>query len=145
MLGPVLRAGLFLNESDVSLASGAGATFRWAAVAVEGCPLRLVAHESTIALYPCLAFHLGVLRGQGRHLDRPSNTANLWADIGPLVRLRVAVATRLFLEAQGMLVLPLRRLSFDVQDAGPAQAPTTVFSAPRLGVLAGIGVSYEFR
>ncbi len=145
VLGPVLRAGLFLNRSDATLASGAGAEFQWAAVMVEGCPIRLVAGESGVAFYPCLAFHLGVLRGQGRHLDQTENTTDLWSDLGPVARIRVAVSARLFLEAQGMLVLPLRRLTFDVQDKGPAQAPTTVFAVPLFGMLAGIGLSYEFR
>ena len=43
------------------------------------------------------------------------------------------------------LVLPLRRLTYDVYDAGPSRAPTTVFAVPWLGALAGIGVAYEFR
>ena len=145
VLGPVFRTGLFLNHSDVTMASGAGAEFQWAAAMVEGCPIRLLALDARVALYPCLAFHLGVLRGQGQHLDRPESTTDLWADLGPVARLRVAVSAHLFLEAQGMLVLPLRRLTFDVQDAGPTQAPTTVFTVPPLGALAGIGVSYEFR
>ena len=144
-LGPVLRAGLFANRSDASLASGAEARFEWAAALLEGCPLRLAALETRLALHSCLAFHLGVLRAQGQRLDRPESTTDLWADVGPVARIRVAVATRFFLEAQGMLVLPLRRLTYDVYDAGSAQPPTTMFSVPRLGALAGIGVAYQFR
>ena len=145
VLGPVFRTGLFLNHSDVTLASGAGAEFQWATTMVEGCPARLLALDSRVALHACLAFHLGVLRGQGRQLDRPEKTTNLWSDLGPVARIRVAVSARFFLEAQGMLVLPLRHLTFAVQDAGPTQAPTTVFAVPLLGALAGIGVSYEFQ
>ena len=103
-LGPVLRAGLFLNGSDVTAASGAGAEFAWVAAMAEGCPIRIVALDARVALDPCLAFHLGVLHGQGRHLDRPESATDLWADLGPVARLRVAVAAGLFLEAQGMLV-----------------------------------------
>ena len=145
VLGPVLRAGLFLNQSDATLASGAGAEFQWAAVMVEGCPVRLGALASRVALHSCLAFHLGVLRGRGRSLDQPEKTHDLWADVGPVVRIRAAVSEHFFLEAQGMLVLPLRRLTYDVYDAGPSRAPTTVFAVPWLGALAGIGVAYEFR
>jgi len=145
VLGPVLRTGLFLNQSDATLASGAGAEFQWAAAMVEGCPIRLIVGDSGVTLYPCLAFHLGVLRGQGRHLDRPSKTTDLWSDLGPVARIRVAVSARLFLEAQGMLVFPLHRLTFDVQESGPTKDPTTVFAVPAVGALAGIGVSYEFR
>jgi hypothetical protein len=112
---------------------------------VEGCPIRLVALDARVALYPCLAFHLGVLRGQGQNLDRPEKTIDLWSDVGPVARLRVAVSKRLFLEAQGMFVLPLRRLTFDVRDSGPTLPPTTVFTVPSLGALVAIGVSYALR
>ena len=138
--GPVLRAGLFLNQSDVRMAE-----FQWAAAMVEGCPIRLVFGDSRVALYPCLAFHLGVLRGQGQNLDRSEKTTDLWSDLGPVARIRVGISARLFLEAQGMLVLPLRHLTFDVQDKGPTQPSTTVFTVPLLGARAGIGASYEFR
>jgi hypothetical protein len=145
VLAPVLRAGLFWNQSDVSVTGGAGAEFRWATALVEGCPIHWAALDSHLGLFPCLAVHLGVLRGQGRNLDEPAGTTNLWADLGPVLRLRVAVLARLFLEAQGMLVFPLRRLTFDVQDRGPAYPPTTVFAVPRVGFLAGIGVGYAFE
>lgn len=145
VLAPVLRAGLFLNQSDVTMASGAGAEFQWAAALVEGCPIRLVALDSRIGFFPCLAFHLGVLRGQGRNLDQPETRTDLWADLGPVARIRIAVLARLFLEVQGMLAFPLRRLTFDVQDRGPADAPKTVFAVPVVGLLAGIGVGYELE
>jgi hypothetical protein len=145
VLGPVLRAGLFLNRSEVTAASGAAAEFQWAAAMVEGCPIRLVSGKARLSLHPCLALHLGVLRGQGRNLDRPEKVMDPWIDLGPVARIRVAVSTRLFVEAQGMVVFPLRRLTFDMHDAGPGQAATTVFTVPRLGVLAGIGVAFEFQ
>ena len=145
VLSPVLRTGLFLNQSSVTTANGAGSEFQWAAAMVEGCPIRLVVGEPRIALDPCLAFHLGLLLGQGKNLDRPAKTTDLWSDLGPVARIRVGVSARLFLEAQGMLVFPLHRLVFDMRDRGPTQAPTTVFTVPRLGVLAGFGVAYEFR
>lgn len=145
VMGPVLRAGLFLSQSDATLASGAGAEFWWATVLLEGCPVRLGAPASRLAFHGCLAFHLGVLRGQGRRLDRREETNDLWSDLGPVARIRVAVSARISLEAQGMLVLPLRRLTYDVYDAGPSQSPTQVFAVPRLGALAGIGLAYAFR
>jgi hypothetical protein len=93
-----------------------------------------------------LDFHLGVLRGRGQgRLDQPDTATNLWSDLGPVARIRVAASSRLFLEAQGMLVFPLRHLTFDVQDKGPTQASTTAFTVPSIGALAGIGVCYEFR
>jgi hypothetical protein len=145
VLGPVLRAGLFVRRSDVAAASGAGARFQWAGSLVEGCPVRLAVTDARLALHACLAFHLGVLRGEGRDLEQPKKTTDLWSDLGPVARIRLAVSPQLFLELEGMLVFPLRRLTFDVQDVGPAQAPTTVFTVPVLGALVGMGVAYEFR
>jgi len=145
VFGPVLRTGLFLNQSSVTSASGAGATFQWATAMAEGCPIRLVAKASQVALLSCLSFHAGILRGHGRNLDRTETTTNAWADTGPVARIRVAISERLFLEAQGTIVLPLRRLTFDVQDGGPGRPPTPVFTVPWVGALAGIGLSYAFR
>jgi len=144
VLGPVLRVGLFVNQSDVALASGAGAEFQWIAAMVEGCPIRLEQADGRFAFFPCLAFHLGVLRGSGSGLDQPRQATDSWSDVGPVARIRFAISKHLFLEAQGMLVFPLHRLTFDVQDY-PAQAPTSAYTVPVIGVLAGIGVGYEFR
>ena len=144
VFAPVFRAGLFVNQSDVTAASGA-ARFQWGTAMVEGCPMRLTLGTPRVAFDPCLAFHLGVLRGQGRNLDTTLTTNNAWFDLGPVARLRVAVTARFSVEAQGMIVLPLHHLTFDVHDGGPSQAPTTVFTVPLIGALAGIGLSYEFR
>ena len=142
---PALRAGLFASQSDARVASGAGARFQWAGTLVEGCPVRLALADAWLTLRPCLFLRLSALQGTGRDLDEPKQTMDLWADLGPLARIRLAISARLFLEIEGMLVVPLRRLTFDVQDQGPAQAPTTVFKVPVLGALAGMGVAYEFR
>jgi hypothetical protein len=144
LLGPVLRVGLFVNHSDAALASGAGAEFQWFAAMVEGCPIRLQRADGRFAFLPGLAFHLGVLRGRGTGLDQPRQAADTWFDVGPAARFRLALSKQLFLEAQGMLVLPLHRLTFEVQD-DPAQAPTSAYAVPGIGVLAGIGAGYEFR
>jgi hypothetical protein len=111
----------------------------------EGCPFWLVTKDSRVAVFTCLTFHAGVLRGHGRNLDQTETTTNVWSDLGPVVRLRVAVSERLFLEAQGTIVLPLRRLTFDVQVSGPGRPSTPVFTVPWVGALAGIGLSYAFR
>gem|GEM_PF-1705252 len=144
LLGPVLRVGLFVNHSEVSLASGAGADLLWTAAMVEGCPIRFERADARFAFYPCLAFHLGVLRGRGSGLDQPRQAVDTWSDVGPVARIRFATSTHLFLEALGMLVFPIRRLTFDVQDY-PAQAPTSAYTAPVIGVLAGMGAGYAFR
>jgi hypothetical protein len=145
VFGAILRVGLFFDQSNAQLASGAGAGFQWGAALIEGCPIRLALVDARLMFYPCLAFHLGILRGEGRHLDQTEKTNNLWSDLGPVVRIRYAISMRLSLEVQGMLVFPLRRLTFDVQDAGPAKGATTLFTVPTLGALVGFGVAYAFR
>jgi len=63
-------------------------------------------------------------------------------DAGPVLRLRLAVTARLLLEAQGGIMLPLHRPSFEIMDMGSSM---TAYSVPRLGASAGIGVAYRFR
>ena len=139
-LGPAVRMAIFLNQSDVELPTGAAARFQWALVEVEGCPIRL--GGTRLALHPCLALRLGVIHGEGRRISQPKQTVSLWSDAGPAFRLRLAVTARLLLEAQGGLMLPFRRATFDIVDMG---SPTTAYSVPRLGGSAGIGVAYRFR
>ena len=139
-LGPAVRMGLFLNQSDVELPTGAAARFQWVLLEVEGCPVRL--GGARLAIHPCLAFHVGVIHGEGRKISQPKQTVSLWSDAGPVLRLRLAVTARLLLEAQGGIMLPLHRPTFDILDMGSS---TTAYSVPRLGGSAGIGVAYRFR
>jgi hypothetical protein len=140
-LGPAVRMGIFLNQCDAEFPTAA-ARFQWAAVAVEGCPVRLGLMDLRFTVHPCLAFRLGVLRGEGRRISQPNQTLSVWSDAGPVLRLRLAVTARLILEAQGALVLPLHRPTFEITDMG---VPTTVYSVPRVGGSAGIGLAYRFR
>jgi hypothetical protein len=145
VLGPVLRTGLFVNRSREALANGAAAEFQWIAALAEGCPMRLFVARPSLALHACVAFHLGALRAQGRSLERAEQTTDLWADLGPVARARVALSERLFMEAQAMLVVPLRRISYDVYYTGLSGSSTTVHAVPWLGALLGIGVAYQFQ
>jgi hypothetical protein len=139
-LGPAIRMGIFLNQTDVALPTGAAARFQWVLMEVDGCPVRLGA--TRFAIHPCLAFHLGVIHGEGRSISQPKQTVSLWTDVGAVLRLRLAVTERLLLEAQGGITLPFHRPTFDILDMGSS---TTVYSVPRLGGAAGIGVAYRFR
>jgi len=141
-LGPAVRMGIFLDQCNVDLPTGAAARFQWAVAAVEGCPVRLGVMDLRLAVHPCLAFRLGVLHGEGRTISQPKQTLSLWSDVGPVLRLRLAMTPRLILEAQGSLVLPLRRPTFTILDTG---RETTVYSVPSIGGSAGIGVAYQFR
>jgi hypothetical protein len=139
-LAPALRMGIFLNQSDVELPNGAAARFQWALTEVDGCPVRL--GGTHLAIHPCAVFRLGVIRGEGRRISQPKQTVSLWSDVGPVLRLRLAVTDRLLVEAQVGLMLPLHRPTFDIVDMG---SPTTAYSVPRLGGSAGIGMAYRFR
>jgi hypothetical protein len=139
-LDPAVRLGMFFNQSDVDLPSGAAARFQWALMEVEGCPARL--GTTRLAAHPCVAFRLGVIHGEGRRISNPSQTVSLWSDVGPLLRARLAVTARLLLEAHVGLMLTLHRPTFDMVDMGSS---TTAYSVPRLGGSAGIGVAYRFR
>jgi hypothetical protein len=139
-VGPAARLGIFLNQSDVELPTGTAARFQWALMQVEGCPVRF--GGSGLAIHPCLAFHLGVIHGEARRISQPRQTVSLWADAGPLLRLRMAATARLLVEAQAGLMFPLHRPTFDILDMGSA---TTAYSVPRVGGSAGIGVAYRFR
>jgi hypothetical protein len=142
VLAPALRMGIFLNRSDVQLATGSAARFRWAAASVEGCPVRLGGPSSSFALHPCVAFRLGVLNGEGRRISRPKQTYNTWADLGFLLRLRIAATEHLVIEAQGQLMLPFNRPWYEIEDD---VNPTVAYSVPRLGATAGMGIAYRFR
>jgi hypothetical protein len=140
-LGPAARMGLFLNQSVVDLPTGPSARFRWMAAALEGCPARLKASALRLAVHPCLAVRLGVLSGEGQSMTQPKQATSLWSDVGPLLRLRVQVADRVNIEAQGALMLPLYRPTFTILDNG---VDTSAFSVPAVGGSVGIGVSYGF-
>jgi hypothetical protein len=140
-LGPAVRFGVFLNQSEIELASGPSARFRWIAPAIEGCPVRLKASTLRLSVHPCLALRMGVLYGEGRGMTQPRHVASFWSDVGPLLRLRFAAADSLNLEAQGGFMLPLYRPTFTILDNG---ANTSAFSVPAVGGSVGIGMTYGF-
>lgn len=141
VLGPAVRAGVFLNQAIVELPSGPTARFTWMVPGIEGCPVRLRAMAMRLAVHPCVAFRIGVLYGEGQSMTRAKHATSLWADVGPLLRLRLEVASRVSIEAQGALILPLYRPTFTILDNG---SNTDAFSVPGIGGSVGIGVSYRF-
>jgi hypothetical protein len=144
--GAAIRAGIFFNQSSADLSTPAGATarFQWAAAALEGCPFGAGFAGHAVAIYPCVALRLGVLRSEGQGISHPKRATNLWSDVGPVVRLRVAATSRLLFEAQGALLFPLTRPEFDVLDVG-SQTSAKAFTIPRWGGLVGLGVAYRIR
>jgi hypothetical protein len=141
-LGPAARIGIFLNQSDLQLPTGAAARFQWATLSVEGCPVRLGLAALRTTVYPCVASRLGLLRSEGRRISQPERTDSVWSDVGPVVRLRLSATARLLLEADTGLMLPLHRPTFEILDMG---SPTTAHTVPRLGGWVGVGGGYRFR
>ena len=139
-LGPAVRMGIFLNQADVDLPTGAAARLRWVLMEVEGCPFRL--GGTRVAIHPCMSFHLGAIYGEGRRINQPKQAVSLWSDVGSVLRLRLSVTAQLLLEVQGGIMLPLHRPTFDIRDMGSS---TTAYSVPRLGGWGGIGAAYRFR
>lgn len=139
-LGPAARLGLFLNQADVEVPTGTGARFQWALMQVEGCPVRFGSAE--LALRPCLALRFGLIHGEGRGISQPKEAIGFWSDVGPVLGLRVAATAGLLVEAQGGLLFPLRRTTFDIVDMGAAG---TVYSVPRVGGTVAIGLARRFR
>ncbi len=145
-LGPAVRAGILVArcEADLAAPTGAAAEFQVTAAALEGCPARIGLLGDRLVTYPCLAFRLGVLRSEGSRISQPRRTVGLWSEVEPVLRVRLAATTRVRLEAQASLIVPLTRPVFDVLDAG-SQTTTASYAVPRLGGSAGIGASYQFR
>lgn len=142
VLGSAIRLGIFLNRSEVELPTGPGASFEWVAAMLEGCPVRVRLTDSSLAVHPCLALRAGVLQGEGHRLSQPMQRFSLWTDASAVLRLRFSWTERLMFEAQGSLLLPLHRPTFQIVDMGNV---TPVYSVPSVGGSVGVGWAYAFR
>jgi hypothetical protein len=107
---------------------------------IEGCPVRL--GGTRFSLQPCVAFRMGILEGEGRSISHPARSISLWSEAGLRLRGRLALTERLFLEGQVGILLPLHRPAFEIMDMGTS---ATVYSVPRWGGSAGIGIAYRFQ
>jgi hypothetical protein len=137
-----VRAGLFLNRWSADLPRGFGASFDWAAIALEVCPFRVPLAIPELTLDTCAGSHLGIIRGAGYGVSRPFETLTWWADAGATIRLRFSIQQHWLLEAQGGVLLPLHRTTFEIIDGG---VPTTVYAVPSWAGSAGFGAAYRFR
>jgi hypothetical protein len=120
-------------ERDVGAAH-----FNWAAVRLESCLLRL-RFAASASLDACAAFDLGAIHGVGEVAEsQPSTTP--WISAGPVIRVPWFFAGSWFLEAEGALVVPLRRETFIF---GPQRV--VFYEVPPAGPAAALGVGYGFR
>jgi hypothetical protein len=144
-LGPALRAGLGFDETRVEASSppGVAARFQWMTASLEGCPVRWASSDLRWALYPCLALHLGALRGHADGISRPRQAVSLWSDGGPVVRLRVMVTAGLSLEAHAALLVTFTRPTFEILDVASDTA-TATYTPSRLAGALAIAAAYRF-
>lgn len=144
--GPSFRLGAFFAQSNTEFAApaDAAARFLWFGASLEGCPVRLEGWGRRLAVVPCVTLHLGGLRAQGRGISQPKNAASFWADAGPLLRLRLALTARISLEADGALILPLTRPTFEITDM-VSRKPTAEYSVARWGASVALGAAYRFQ
>jgi len=120
------------------------AHFDWAALSLEGCPAR--PRWGAVGLDLCGAFAGGVLRGHGDDVPAPLQSFQAedplrpWWSVAPLLRVSWALSRSWSIEAEGSLVIPLRRDTFVFK-----QPERRVFyEVPTLGAAAGLGIGYRF-
>lgn len=142
---PSVRAGVFFDRSSATLPSGAGGALVWSAALLEACPIRVALISTRLLAFPCAATHLGVLYSHGEHLAESKNALQWWSDVDLGVRVRFAASSHWRIAAQGLLLFPLTRPTFDVKQAGPDQAASPVFAVPAWGAIIALGAGYQFR
>jgi hypothetical protein len=123
------------------------ARFDWGALSLEGCPFHI--HWRKVGIGACAAFEVGFLHGRGEELSdaptplQPETPLLPWYSVAPLLRVKWAFLHSWFLDAEGSLMVPLRRDTFVFQQP-PAQPRLVFYEVPRVGAGAGIGIGYRF-
>jgi hypothetical protein len=113
------------------------AHFDWAAASLEGCLFRVRFGGGADARV-CAAFDVGALRGRGEDVPLPEAPVRPWFGLAPTVRFQWLMQSSWFLDAEGSLIVPLRRDTFVFE------GPTTKFhDVPGVGAGAGIGIGYQ--
>jgi hypothetical protein len=123
------------------------AHFDWGALSLEGCPFRL--RWGSARIDACAAFQAGFLRGHGDQVSAPQSLAEPgdplrgWLSAAPLLRVKWTFFRSWFLDADGSVVIPLRRDKF-VFDQPPPSDSRVYYEVPLVGAAAGIGIGYRF-
>ena len=110
-LSPSARLSLSASVSSPVSVSPGSASFRWMAVALDGCPFELRLARGWRAT-PCAFVQLGVLAGSGRGVATPEAESRRWIALGGSGRLDWNFLGAFFAEAHGRLEAPLARDTF---------------------------------
>jgi hypothetical protein len=141
ILSPLLEASAVRTQTvRVGTPSGV-ADFRFSALRVLACPVRLPA-VSVVAVRPCALGELGELEGIGKVTDDPAHVVARWVAVGGAARLSVRLFGPLALLAEGGVVIPLIRHEFYFDPQGPE---TMALKVPSAGISSRLGVAAEFE
>ena len=140
ILVPSFRVWATRASTEVETTIGeetALASFRWTALRVDGCGIRL--GEADLSVTGCLTLEGGALEGYGTVAEiRP------WFSVGVLGRLQWVILETLQLEAQGGLNLPLVRDTFYFESPLGPDNQVIIHDTPPVGGLVGAGVGIRF-
>jgi hypothetical protein len=140
-----LRVGVHYAVTGTVQQSVGSAHFDWAALSLEGCPARV--RSASVQLDVCAVFAGGLLRGHGDRVSdpglefQPGDPLRPWWSIAPLLRVKWTFFGSWFVDAEGSLMIPLRRDRF-VFDQPPERR--LLYEVPKLGAGAGLGIGFRF-
>ncbi len=135
--GPSLRlAGGVVASGSTDTPPGTVA-FRLVRARIEACPVS--GELGPLWLSPCVGYEIGSLRAAGGGVDLPATEARSWSALRLQGRARWPADAPWFAEVEGGLVLPFTSRTF-LFDNPRAE----VFSTPRVGGSAGVGLGWRF-
>ncbi|MDB5220001.1 MAG: hypothetical protein JWO86_7928 [Myxococcaceae bacterium] len=104
--------------------------------ALDVCPIAFRARS--LRAQPCGRLELAALFASGREVDPIRSDLRPWFALGPVARVRLELATPLFLELEGALLLAIVRDRFFVEPG------TLVYRAPLVGATTAFAVGLVF-
>lgn len=117
-------------------AVGAGeARFQLLTARVDLCPMAL--RWQVLAVEPCVSVEGGALFGQGVGIRVPRAASAPWLTAGPLGRLGATVGSRVTVEVESGLVVPLSRPFMTFEEA-------LAYEVPVWGFVTGLGATMQF-
>jgi hypothetical protein len=133
-----LRVGVFGLRAPEHAVESATSSFRFFFLRPELCSVRLRI-AAPFAAVPCIGIDLGVVSASGSNIATPLGDDRFWATGALEVRLRYALSSMWFLQADLGLVFPLTRYRFVFRDPD-----TLIHAVPALAAMgnAGVGISW---
>jgi hypothetical protein len=123
------RLALTMYSASVEVGTRA-ANLLWSFLVPQVCPLRVQA--GPLSVFPCAGVAMGVLSSEPtRGVNRPNSFTRGWVAPRTALRAHVALTSRLGLEVEGALDLPITR---DRYAFGAVEAYRVPFLMPALGV-----------